>query len=104
MWGGDDTHVFAVSDKGIVVKGDGTNYSDQKAGITANLRGIWGSGASDIWVVGDTATAYHYDGNSWQSVSNSNLTGFNLTGVWGDGQGGIWVSANKAADGYILKY
>jgi hypothetical protein len=49
-------------------------------------------------------TAHHYDGNTWTSVSNGNLGGYNFTGVWGDGAGGVWVTAINGADGYIFKY
>ena len=38
------------------------------SGTTNNLRGVWGTSASDVWVVGDQ-TILHYDGVSWSPVT-----------------------------------
>jgi hypothetical protein len=62
---------------------------------TANLRTIWGSGPSDVWVAGDKGTILHYNGQAW-SISPSG-TQENLTSLYGTAPNNIWVSGEKGA-------
>jgi hypothetical protein len=60
--------------------------------------GIWGSGASDVYVVGQPGLIYHFDGASWSRQTSP--TSVALTSVWGDTQSGrIYVTGH---DGVIL--
>jgi len=54
-----------------------------------NLRAFWGSGASDLWAVGDFGTILHWDGSAWASVS-SGTTNW-LWGIWGSGASDVWA-------------
>jgi hypothetical protein len=45
------------------------------------LMGVWGSGASDVWAVGDSGTILHWNGSAWSSATSG--TANTLTGVWG---------------------
>ena len=44
-------------------------YRDH-AGL-GNLEGLWGSGASDIWAVGQDGVILHWEGTSWSAVASS---------------------------------
>jgi len=57
-----------------------------------NLRGVWGSGASDVYAVGHGGTILHYNGTSWSSQTSGTTN--NLYGVWG------YDSSNVFAVGY----
>jgi hypothetical protein len=68
----------------------------------ADLRAIWGSGPSDIWVVGDRPVALHYDGQAWNEVPlGVPLNGANLNAVWGSGPRDIFAVGDN---GTILHY
>lgn len=57
-------------------------------GVTGYLWGIYSSGPSDIWVVGDNGAVLHYDGMTWTTVS---FTTERLLSIWGAGASDIWI-------------
>lgn len=64
------------------------------SGSTSNIRGIWGSSPSDVWVVGDRGRIFRSSGfwggmASWKQV-NSN-THSHLRAVWGSAPDDIWA-------------
>jgi hypothetical protein len=63
----------------------------------AYMSSIWGSGANDIWVVGEILPrplVMRGDGSSWSEVSYrpaSALASASALAVWGAGPGDVWV-------------
>ena len=62
---------------------------------TGNLNGVWGSGPTDVYVVGDGGTILHYDGRKptaypWWDAMTSGTTK-NLHGVWGSGKDDVFA-------------
>lgn len=51
------------------------------------LRGVWASGANDVWAVGDTIL--HFDGLSWSMFDKG--TPEPLYAVWGSGPQDVWT-------------
>jgi hypothetical protein len=47
---------------------DGMTWSPEQSTTTEWLRGIWGSSATDIYVVGDKDIILHYDGHAWSTI------------------------------------
>ncbi|HRI53909.1 MAG TPA: WD40 repeat domain-containing protein, partial [Pseudomonadota bacterium] len=45
------------------------------------LRGVWGGAPGDVWAVGDSGTALHWNGAAWQETSPATLA--TLRAVWG---------------------
>jgi hypothetical protein len=65
-------------------------------GSPMNIYGIWGSSASDVWIVGDSATnLLHWaaDGTGLQpaAAGTTNI----LRGIWGSGAHDIWAVGDK---------
>jgi cysteine-rich repeat protein len=65
--------VWAVGDRGEVVHYDGSQSREVSIGTTADLAAIWGSSATNIYVVGSLpgsggVAAFHYDG-TWTPVT-----------------------------------
>lgn len=61
--------------------------------------GVWGSGPSDVYVVGQPGLIYHYDGTAW--ARQNCPTTEPLTSVWGDPQSNrIYVTGHR---GVILR-
>ena len=61
------------------------------------LYASWGSGTSDVWVVGRPGTVLHWNGSGWSSVS-SGTTNY-LSGIWGSASD-VWVVGSS---GTILR-
>jgi len=72
---------------------------DSKA--TTRLRGLWGSSANDVWVVGDNGTIRHFDANATEAEIVESTTRSNLNAVWGSGPNDIWVVGDS---GTILHF
>src|SRR5207244_9013906 len=76
VWGSSAGDVWAVGAGGTIVRwtggGDGggapgapgfrLRWAGVSSGTTNDLLGVWGSGASDVWAVGDAGTILHFDG------------------------------------------
>jgi hypothetical protein len=66
-----------------------------KLSTSQNLRSVWGSSDSDVWVVGDKGTIEHFAGRGW-SDSNSGTTD-DLTGIYGTAPNDVWVSTQQGS-------
>jgi hypothetical protein len=53
------------------------------------LYDIWGSNASDVFVVGTAGAAWHYDGTYWSSMDSG--TDAELRGVWGNSSSDVFA-------------
>lgn len=57
-----------------------------------SMWGVWGSGPSDVWVVGDAVT-YYWNGTKWHSTFIPSKYGFYadyISAVWGTGPTDVW--------------
>jgi photosystem II stability/assembly factor-like uncharacterized protein len=66
---------------------------------TQTLRGMWESGDSNVFAVGDNGTILQYDGTTWTVVNTKTTT--NLRAVWGTSPTNIYAVGDK---GTILHY
>src|SRR3989442_14596606 len=53
------------------------------SGTTLDFEGVWGSGGTDVFAVGQGGTILHYDGTSWSAQPSG--TTENVLRVWGSG-------------------
>src|SRR5947208_8668265 len=60
---------------------------------TANLFGVWGSSATDVFVVGESGTILHYDGVGW--IKQASGTTARLRDVWGTGPTNVYVAGDS---------
>jgi hypothetical protein len=79
---------------------DSTTYPDRPVPpAPPYFFGVWGSGPSDVYAVGQPGLIYHFDGTSWQRQACP--TAQPLTSVWGDPESGrVYVTGH---DGVILR-
>ena len=80
LWGTSATDVFATAG-GRVLHYDGTVWNSVFGDIGFLNMDVWGSSASDVYVVGNAAKVLHYDGTTW-SLMTSGLSNM-LPDVWG---------------------
>jgi hypothetical protein len=62
---------------------------------SADLNGIWGASADDIWIVGElagSALVHHYDGESWSEIPVPGVHE-GLDEVWG-AEGAVYVTGH----------
>ncbi|MBI4421209.1 MAG: fibronectin type III domain-containing protein, partial [Gemmatimonadetes bacterium] len=62
---------------------------------TANIRGVWGTSPSNVYVVGEQGAIRRYDGSSWSTItSGATIT---LLGLWGSSANDIYAYGGGAA-------
>ncbi|MDP1890121.1 MAG: hypothetical protein Q8K55_04450 [Gemmatimonadaceae bacterium] len=75
IWGSSASNIFAVGSGGKIVRFNGTAWSPMTSPTSRLLVRLSGSGASDVWAVGDSVLI-HYDGTQWTDVKLSDHAGF----------------------------
>jgi hypothetical protein len=127
VWGSSAEDVWAVGDERTILHFDGSGWSTAvlptprivaagKSGdmtTSQHLLGVWGSSASDVWVVGSPSCVsrgawqsprcaddnlMHFDGSEW-SLASSGEGVDTVRDVWGSSPGDFWVSGGSHFDG-----
>lgn len=111
IWGPAPDQIYLTTLGPGVLRWDGSGV-ETVLRTDGPLRGIWGSGPEDIFVVGGTAGAYsedrpilaHFDGSGWQHLSPPLPTA--VTAVWGIGPCNVYALAVTVEDinGGIVEY
>lgn len=105
VWAADLSNIWVVGGSGTVpgVGGigyyDGNSWTQIPISSSGQFDGIWGTSASDIWVVGWDAQILHYDGISWNPEPP--VVTDDLLAIWGNSYDDIWA---VGIDGIILHY
>lgn len=77
-----DGGAVAVGNEGKVMFRDGAGvWTVGNTGKTANLRGVSGSSATNIWAVGDLSSLLHWNGSSWSSEESDSTATLNAVFV-----------------------
>jgi hypothetical protein len=92
VWGTGPSNVWVSG--AAVHHFDGTNWSTDTSALGHS---IWGSSASDVYLVGIAtgSVVYHYDGSAWSGGTNisskyiARLFGFASNDIWAVGEPGI---------------
>jgi hypothetical protein len=89
IWGSGPTDIYAL-DTFDLTHFDGSTWSEVAldAGAAGGAQ-VWGTNASDVWVMTDSSDLSHFDGVSWQTVE-TDLVG-DLAAVWGPASDDLWA-------------
>ncbi|WP_428266301.1 hypothetical protein [Haliangium sp.] len=89
VWGTGADNVLVVGQRGVVLRYDGQTWTEELAGVGADLISLWGTGPDRIVAVGGRAAGYAtvWDGSSWTPIEFAPLPGLN----------GVWVGADGIA-------
>jgi len=112
VWGATHDDLWAVGgggrsgDTATLVHFDGASWSPvdlppfQKANVRA-LYKVWGTGADNVYAVGQYGTVLHYDGNAWKEE----LVGANddLISLWGTSPSNIYAVGGRG-NGIISRF
>jgi hypothetical protein len=99
IWASDDQHVWIVAAQGVITHFDGSTWSRESSGTSADLNSVWGSSADDVWAVGAAGTLVHRAGAGWTPVMSP--TSANLKAIWGSGDCDIWAVGDR---GTVLRF
>lgn len=97
---GSATDVWMVGEQGVILRYDGQRITVLPSGTTATLYGVWGSSASDVWIVGGVPGAgrsdsndvvLHWDGQTLTRDTTLTPRGATLFKVWGAAADDLWV-------------
>jgi hypothetical protein len=99
VWSTSPNNVFIVGEAttnrgsglaSVIRRFDGTQWTEQFRQGDLRLRGLWGSGANNVYAVGfdffaPVGRMLHYDGTSWTEVPGfvSTSEQLSLTSIWG---------------------
>lgn len=75
--------VWAVGAGGLVLRRRGSGWMPMvvQAGVTADLRALWGRSADDAWAAGSGGALLHLKNGAWESVDSG--TPYTFVGMWG---------------------
>src|SRR5262249_4379700 len=71
---------------------DGSAWTIVPSGTSNTLFGVWGSGPSDVWAVGQFDTALHWDGSAWTNIPTGMVA---TAGVWGSAPDDVWAAGSS---------
>ncbi len=72
VWMASTTEGWAVATGGGICRtmDGGQTWDMVESGVTATLRGVWGTSMSNVWVVGDDGTILQWNGIAWDAVTS----------------------------------
>ncbi len=80
--GGDLTDNTAANPARALLSADGKSFKPVPLPVSdVILRGVWGAAPGDVWAVGDSGTALHWNGAAWQETAPATLA--TLRAIWG---------------------
>jgi hypothetical protein len=95
IWGSGPTDIYAL-DTFDLVHYDGTKWSEVSSDETRGGDQVWGTGASDVWLMNGSETLGHFDGAGWKEVETGDLVG-DLTAVWGPAPDDLFAVGSAGA-------
>lgn len=95
VWGTGASDVFAVGgplgngQETLALHYDGASWTELHPGGTETYWWVYGSGPSDVWMVGENGRISHWDGEAF--VEHASGTTATLWGVWSAGKDDAWA-------------
>jgi hypothetical protein len=100
VWGSGPDDVFVVGgnrQRGEVHHFDGQGWSVELVEEAQMFVWAHGFSSTSVYAVGLAGTAYHYDGDSWQSIGYPGDE--DLWGIWGASEDDLWIVGGSVAEG-----
>ena len=95
VWGTSANRIWAAGAKGSILAWNGSAWS-VAANTGDEMHAIWGSGPSDVFVVGGTlnvSAIAHWDGATWTTI-DSNFIENGLYAIGGTSKDDVWAIGN----------
>ncbi len=90
LWVDSESSVWLAGETQIAYHWNGTFWQDIQRHANRTINAMWGTGPSDVWVVGANGYSERYDGMGWifTGLGHGSDTG---TGLWGTGSD-VWAT------------
>ena len=90
---------WAVGNKGVIARWDGSSWFSLPSGTELDLQALWGLDANNVWIDGGSGTILKWNGTSLtaQSTGASQvyaIWGIDANNVWAAGSGGTIVKGD----------
>jgi hypothetical protein len=100
VWGLSPDDVWAVGDKGTIIRWDGSEWKKVQSPINLILYDIWGTDRNDIYAIhisiSQQSRLIKYDGIGWTDVTSQLPAGpRNFTSLWIDKSGSGYIVGNN---------
>lgn len=89
IWGSGPTDVYTLSTFDLM-HFDGTTWSEVSLNGGGGDGQVWGTSASDVWVMTDSYELNHFDGATWEVIETDDFIG-DLAAVWGPAPDDLWA-------------
>lgn len=91
VWASPSGLVTIVGDSGILLQGNATDGFTQIGAVFngGELWGLWGTGESTLFAVGNASKIFYYDAGAWPEATTPTTP--NLRGVWGAAANDVWA-------------
>ncbi len=92
VWGSGPSDIWAAggnTNRGLILHSDGKAWTRVETGIPSFVWWIYGTGAHDVYAVGDKGLIWHFDGSTWSSVPSP--TTRTLYGLWAASPTDVWA-------------
>ena len=93
--GSGPSDVYALSTFDLVHY-DGSTWTEIDLYAGAGYGQVWGTSASDVWVMTDHSELSHFDGAQWQTIDTFDFVG-DLGAVWGPSPDDLWAVGSAGA-------
>lgn len=93
VWGTANDDIWAVGDKGRVLRFDGRRWNVLQPGVNEYLAGVWASGPGDVWFTGYNGRVLRFDGKRWWLHPTGVSNDFN--GIWGSGPKDVFTVGDR---------
>ena len=92
IWGSGPTDIYAL-DTFDLVHFDGATWNEVPLDAGGGGTQVWGTSASDVWVMTDSSDVHHFDGSSWQTLEID----FDPAAVWGPASNDLWAAGSPGS-------
>jgi len=94
LWGTSSTNVHAVGTYGNLLHWDGLSWQEEFVGDQGDYAGIWGSSASDVFVVGESLDQIlHFDGTTWAPMTQP--AALPMLALWGASDSDVYAVGGR---------
>ena len=94
IWGSGPADIYAL-DTFDLVHFDGSTWNAITLDAGSGGGQVWGTSASDVWVMTDSSDLSHFDGASWRTVQ-TDFVG-ELASVWGPASSDLWAAGGAGS-------
>jgi hypothetical protein len=91
--------VFISTSQGVVLRRQGTTWTEYDTGVVSTLLQIWGTSATDVFAVGSQGVIVHFDGSTWQTMESGVL--YTLEAVHGTASDNVYA---VGSGGTVIHY